>query len=60
MRLPDPAAPRPGIDPAPIRPLSIQRLCPACEDKLYRPDLDKRLLAHELTHVVHHGDAVNL
>jgi Zn-dependent peptidase ImmA (M78 family) len=27
---------------------------------LYRPDLDKRLLAHELTHVVHHGDAVNL
>ncbi|MGB2904099.1 MAG: DUF4157 domain-containing protein [Candidatus Dechloromonas phosphoritropha] len=36
MRLPDPAAPRPGIDPAPIRPLSIQRRYPECEDEIHR------------------------
>ena len=33
MRMPDPAAARPGIDPTPIRALSIQRLCPECEEE---------------------------
>ncbi|MEF8701282.1 MAG: DUF4157 domain-containing protein [Candidatus Accumulibacter sp. UW20] len=36
LRMPDPALTRPGIDPTPIRPLSIQRLCKECEDELQR------------------------
>jgi hypothetical protein len=36
MRMPDPAWTRPGIDPTPIRPLSLQRRCAECEDELQR------------------------
>jgi hypothetical protein len=33
MRMPDPASARSGIDPAPIRALSLQRRCTDCEDE---------------------------
>jgi len=36
LRMPDSARPQPGIDSAPIRPVSIQRLCPECEEELHR------------------------
>ena len=33
LRMPDPALAKPGVDPTPIRALSLQRKCASCEDE---------------------------